>query len=181
MLEKYALITAFLSLRSQKDEVSIRDLSRISKLSPSSAKCSLDWFYSHKMVNMRQVGRSHLFKLNNSFLTKHTKILASLAEISELGIISELISKNKSILSVILYGSVARGDDSSDSDIDLLIITRNSSVNPSINSEKGLKRELNITTYTIGEWRAKSKLDKAFYDRVIMDGIPLFGEKPAVI
>lgn len=181
MIEKYAIIKVFMTLRNQDRQLSIRDVSRMANLSPSSAKYSLDLLYENGFVAMKKIGRSHLFKVNDSFVAKHAKILISLSEIHNSGLVNELLSKNNSIISIILYGSVARGEDNPDSDIDLLIISRNRLEKFSINSDKDLKREITSIKYTIAEWRQKAKTDKAFYDRVIMDGISLHGEKPVVL
>jgi hypothetical protein len=43
-----------------------------------------------------------------------------------------------------------------------------------------LKKEVTFLVYTVDEWRKKAKSDKVFYDRLILDGIALYGEMPVV-
>ena len=181
MIEKHSIIKVFAVLRNQTKELSIRDVSRLAEISPSSSKYCLDWLDENGLVNKKKIGRSHLFKLNDSFVARYAKILISLSEINNSGLVEELLSKNDSIFSIILYGSVARGEDSPQSDIDILIISRKKIENFSIKSEKYFKREITYMRYTMSEWREKARVDKAFYDRVIMDGISLYGEKPIIL
>ena len=79
-----------------------------------------------------------------------------------------------------MYGSSARGEDTKKSDIDTLIISRKPIKLKPFKSEKKIGRELTFVAYTLHEWRKKAYTDKPFYDRVIIDGIVLYGEKPVV-
>ncbi len=181
MIQKYALITVVRDIVRRRDEFSIRDIARTLHMSTSTSKASLDFLLSQNILSKRPVGKSLLFRVKNSFITKQIKILCSLSEINSSGIIEEIIEKNKDILSIVVYGSVARGEDDENSDIDILILSRKKKVLPILQKEKLLKRELTILKYTYTEWKEKAEKDKVFYDAVVMDGISLFGEKPVVV
>ena len=84
------------------------------------------------------------------------------------------------IIGVYLVGSYARGEENDDSDIDILIISRKEIKLRPLAGEKNLNRELSIIKYTLSEWRRKSRSDAVFYQRVIIDGISLYGELPVV-
>ena len=94
-----------------------------------------------------------------------------------------MLKTNKDIFSIILYGSCALGRDDEDSDIDIIVIA-----DTNINGKKeitalsaGTTREINISVYTPSEWRRKANVDKIFYEKVIIDSISLYGNKPVVL
>jgi predicted nucleotidyltransferase len=79
--------------------------------------------------------------------------------------------------SIILYGSFARGENDEKSDIDILVIAEKKDV-PNLQGTLG--REVNVSVYSEAEWNNKAKEDKAFYEQVIIYGVPLYGKKPVV-
>ncbi|MBI5060919.1 MAG: nucleotidyltransferase domain-containing protein [Candidatus Aenigmarchaeota archaeon] len=179
MIEKFPLLKILNVLRDQK-EYSIRGIAKKTGIGVATAKTYMDYLSSKKIMKKKVVGRSHFYSFDiSNFLAKSIKVTFSLSEINESGIVSELLAKCP-ITSIVLYGSVARGEDDLGSDIDMLIITRKKHKIASLRSEKKLKRELALLSYTMQEWRSKSKEDKVFYDRVIIDGIPLYGEMPVM-
>lgn len=76
-------------------------------------------------------------------------------------------------------GATARGEDDMKSDLDLPIISKKKNIDLS-RFEAKLKREINYIIYTPAQWNEKAKKDKPFYDRIIVDGIVLFGEFPVI-
>ena len=180
MLEKYALFRVLRALR-WLDELSVRGCAERAGVAASAAKTHLDWLYSMHVVKRRVVGRSHLCSIDvSSPLARHYKLLFSLYELSAAKLVEELTARWPEISSIVLYGSVARGDDDAKSDIDILVISRKKIRMADLKSERALKRELTILSYTPQEWREKARRDKVFYDRVIVDSIVLYGEIPVV-
>ncbi len=180
MFKDYALIKALGMLRFK--ELSIRELAKEADISPSTAKNCLDYLSGKRLVKKKILGRSHYYKLDmENFLARHLKILFSLNELNDSAIVKELLSKYDGIHSIVLYGSVARGEDDDKSDIDILVISRKEVKIKGLESEKKLKRELAIILYSMSQWKTKAKEDKIFYDRVIIDSIPLYGQIPMVI
>jgi len=181
MLEKYALYKALSTLINIPQNYSVRGLARTAKMSASTAKACLDYLFSKKIINRAIIGRTYQYSLSVNFLTKHIRILYSLAEIANSGLVEELTKKHREITAVVLYGSAARGEDNHKSDIDILAVSSKKAIILPLKAEEHIKREVTFLNYTTSEWRAKAKSDKVFYDRIILDGIPLFGEIPAVI
>lgn len=179
MLKKFAPIKAFLALNNAAKEYSVRDLAKAAGIGIGTSKQCLDWLLAKEIVKRKVIGKTYQHSLNvDNILTRYAKILVSLNDIQESGIIKELL--DFPIISVVLYGSVARGDDSPASDIDLLVIAGKEIKIKSMHFGKNLKREVTIICNTLPEWRRKAKEDKPFYDRVIIEGIPLYGELPVV-
>lgn len=181
MIEKYALFKVIKRLVEKPKEYSIRGLAKEANIGLGTAKSCLDFLYAKKLLNKKIIGKTHQYSLNKYFLTKYIKVLFSLTQISEAGLVEEMVIRYKGIISIILYGSVARGDDDPSSDIDVLVISRKKLKIIPLNAEKKTSREVVILNYSLVEWKEKAKKDKVFYDRVIIDGIPLYGEIPAVI
>ena len=180
MLEKYPLFKVLNVLLNRAGPRSVREMARQARISPSAAKGVLDWLFKSKILRREIIGRTYQYSLTaDYFLTKHIKTLHILFEIARSGIVEELISKYP-LLSVTLYGSVARGEAGPQSDIDLLLIARKETKFTGAKAAGRLKREVNYLVYTFAEWKEKARKDRIFYDRLIIDAIPLHGEVPAV-
>jgi predicted nucleotidyltransferase len=181
MIRKYALFKVFEYLRNTSEEESVRSLAKKAEVGVATAKRCLDYLLEKKIVNRKIIGRLYQFRLNeDNILTRQLKITMSVAEINESELVDELIARYPQIISIILFGSVATGTDTPRSDIDILIISQKQIKIKSLNAEQKLKRELVIIKYLHSEWRKKAETDKAFYDRVIVEGMPLYGELPVV-
>ncbi|MFH2028446.1 MAG: nucleotidyltransferase domain-containing protein [Nanoarchaeota archaeon] len=182
MIKKYALFVVFKSLRDTTEEESIRSLARKAKVGVATAKRCLDYLLEKDMVKRKIIGNVHQYKLDNSnVLVRQLRKSMSIAEITESGLVKELVETYPAIISITLYGSVAEGTDSISSDIDVLILTHKPIKIEMLKAEKQLKRELSLIKYTHQEWRKKAISDKVFYDKAIIGGIALFGELPVVI
>jgi len=181
MIRKYALFKAVSMLIQYPKESSVRFLAKKSDIGVATAKRCLDYLLEKDIVKRRIVGKSHLYSLNlENILARHVKILFSLNQIKESGLTEELLKNYPSITSIVLYGSAARGEDDPFSDIDILLISHKKVKISPLQAEKKLNREMTFLSYTLSEWRRKAKEDKPFYDRVILDGICLYGEKPVI-
>ena len=181
MLEKFTLTKVIAILVKKPKKYSIRELAKTASIGVASSKRCLDWLFSKNIVNLEKVGKVHQYSLNlENFLTRYIKITFSLAEISDSKIINELLKKHPSIISVVLYGSAARGEDNPESDIDLLVISNKKLKIEPLNAEDKIEKEVTIINYALLEWREKAKVDKPFYDRIITDGIALYGEIPLI-
>lgn len=179
MLLNYALIRAFNAFRSGA-LFSVRSLAKSADIGVSTSKRCVDYLLKQGFLNKSVVGRTHQLSLNDDFVVRSAKRTASLIEIRSSGILEEIGTLYHDVVSVVLFGSVAKGSDSADSDIDLLIICRSNCKKNSFKSEKKLGRELSVMFTSYSDWRKKAKSDKAFYDEVIIHGVALYGELPVV-
>lgn len=181
MINKYALLKVIKGIIRENNEFSLREVARKIGIGTSTAKETLDFLLMHDILEKRIIGKTHLFRIKSNFLTKSIKVLYSLSEISASKLVEEFITKNPGISSIVLYGSVAKGEDDNKSDIDILIISEKKAFIFDLKAERSLSRELTILNYSYKDWKQKAEKDKVFYYNVISDCIPLYGEKPVVM
>lgn len=104
-------------------------------LSKAGVNLALKELLFYKLIAKQNKGGAFIYRLNdNEVFVKQLKVLKTLAEISDLaGKLKPLSSK------IVLFGSASRGENTSDSDIDLFVLTR---------SEAEVKET--IKTYRLG-------------------------------
>ena len=125
------------------------------------------------LVLREKRGRMSFWKVDDSIpLTKELKKTLNLASLFPLVQKLQAISKR-----VILFGSTATGTDTSESDIDLFVLTENK--DGALKEILAFKtaREIKPVIQTTVEYATSRKKDKAFYEQVAK-GITLF-EKEA--
>lgn len=139
------------------------------QLARASVNKWLNILFNCRILQQSVKGRTNLYKLNSSFpVVKQFKVLINIIKLlpSFTGL------KNTQVF---LYGSTARGEDLEDSDVDLLIIGKQSKeildVIRKVESE--LNRRVKPSFYTEFEWSQMARKDTAFYERVERDKIRL--------
>ena len=183
LANKYAFFKILSFILRLKDEFYVRELSRKLNLSVSVVKYWVDVLYAHKIVEKRKLGRVYLYKVRHDFyLTKAIKRFFSLAEIQHSGLVEELVKLfDSNLISITLYGSVAKGEDDEKSDIDILVLVkRKIKFKKELRAEKKLLRELSLLIRSRAEWIELSKRNPAFYYNVVLNGVSLYGELPVV-
>lgn len=159
-------------------EIHLREFSRKMKISSNTAQRFLDLFLKENLVKEERKANLRYFKANlQNLVFRQMKITYSIKKITDSGLLN--IFKENNFSSVVLFGSVARGEDNELSDIDIVAIGPNKKIDLS-KVEKNLDKELNIHFFTFSEWKKHQKSNKAFYQNVISTGINLKGEMPLV-
>jgi predicted nucleotidyltransferase len=158
-------------------EFYLREVSREVGVSVGAAKKYLDRLVEKRLLLRRVVGNLYLFRSNREHPIFKQKMLAYNTEkLFDSGVVDRLLELEPT--SIILYGSFARGENDENSDIDVLVISEKKDV-PSFRGI--LDREVNVSVYSEAEWNNKAREDKAFYEQVIIYGVPLYGKKPVVL
>lgn len=162
-------------------EVYLRDLAKKIHVSVFAAKKSLDKLVKEGILLERREGKLRYIKANveNPFF-KHLKIAFNIKKILDSGILEYLKKNIHPLLCIVLFGSVAKGEDDEKSDIDLLVIGNEKNNLFLSKFEKRLNKEINLIIMKWHEWRKKAEKDKAFYLDVISYGIPLYGDLPVI-
>ena len=152
------------------DEIYLREFGRKVGISPNSAQRFLNLLLNEGFIVESKRGNLRYFKANiDSVSFRQLKILFSLRTIENSGMFGYL--KGKNVSSFILFGSVAKGLDSRESDIDVVCLGPEKNIDLHV-FEKKLDRELQIHLFTWAEWKKQAKQNRAFYLDVIKDGIP---------
>ena len=116
-------------LRYPEKKFSGRELARTINSSPSRASEILEILRQYGVANRIRIGNTSEWTLNkDSILVKKLANVFDIEEKIYLDLKSKIyktFNREKSILKVILYGSVPRGKEHPDSDIDLFLLVRN--------------------------------------------------------
>lgn len=120
------------------------------------------------LVNMENAGNSYVFRINRE--NEIVRRILALAFELEPEMINTLADKfyeglGKSLISVILFGSVARGEETAESDVDLLLVLKNGTDTGKAESKTG---EISHEAYrAFGCSIVPVVVTKAEYDRKI--------------
>lgn len=151
----------------------LSDLANHLKLTPSSLQRELASLTEAQILESRKEGNRVYYKANLSSLGFQE--LQSLL-IKTVGVADQLKAALKSFLNDVdfafIYGSLARGEVTTGSDIDLMLVgdlKLSQIANALKKSEKSLGREVNATLYSRNEFQQKLKDGNAFIKTVMID------------
>jgi len=114
-----------------------REVSRKLGISAGSANRALNELYSDGVVTRRRKGRMYFYSVDS-----HDALLIELKKLVNLILIEPLIEELKKVSTrIILYGSCALGTDTSESDIDLFVVST---------SKKGVSNAVTGFTLPVG-------------------------------
>jgi len=170
---KYFLVNPY-------QEVYLTELSKILKISTFATKKNAEILLREGLINDERKANLRYFKAGiNSPFFKYLKIAFSIDLLLKSGLLDFLRENIPNLSSIVLFGSTAKGLDTIESDIDILIVGQKKQLNLT-RFEKELGREITIHTFSWSEWNEKARTDKPFYFEVISHGIPIFGELPII-
>jgi|SRR3989344_1895731 len=167
-------------LKNPYKEVYLRELAKALKISPFASKKYIDMLTKESIIiEERKANLRYLHANINNLFFKYLKITYSINLMLKSSLVEYLKENIPNISSIVLFGSAAKGEDTEDSDIDLVVIGKE--IYPNLKKiENILSKTINLHIFTWNEWNKKAKQDKAFYIEVISYGIALFGELPLI-
>lgn len=166
-------------LSNPNTRIYIKQLARTLNISPQTSNRYLRLYETEKLLESETIGNVVQFYLNNRHpLVKELKIFYFNMLLHESNFIDNLIQQNPDIINLLLYGSHASGEYSEKSDIDLLVISQKKEIDITTvkQLEKQLNKEVQVSVYSIGEWRKLTKKDDPFVKSVLSKHILLYGE-----
>lgn len=179
MLNQPLLKVTEFFLENPYTEIHLRELARKLNLSPFAVKKYADALIKEGLVAESKKANLRYLKANVSNLFfKHLKISLNVRNILNSNLIEFLKEDVPNISSAVLFGSTAKGENTPESDVDILVIGKDKHLNLE-KFEKKLGRDINYHIFSWSGWKSKAEKDKPFYYEVIFYGIPLFGELPA--
>ncbi len=156
-------------------------------LTPQGTRGVLDGLVGQRSVKVHGAGRAQLYELNASHPLASS--LASLFQDEQrrwdalLSSIREVLARQGAAVSAAwLYGSVARGDDSPTSDLDIALVVRSQAVADRIREaliplEDAQQIQVSLTALTTKDF-AVLPMDDAWWCNVVRDGRVLQGPAP---
>jgi hypothetical protein len=158
----------------------LREIARELDMSPMTVKRAIEKLENNNILVRFHEKNLTLFKINMEYLpAKYLKITYNISELLDSGLINEIKEKDNRVYSIILYGSLSKGTDGPESDIDILVISPSKKKiildDPDIEG-----RNVSIMQMTPTKWKEQSIENRAFYFEIFMDGIPLFGDIPVM-
>jgi len=163
------------------EQIYLRELSRKTKLSVFTVKKTVDKLVHEGILIEEVKGKMRYVKVNQENLFfRFLKISFNIKKILDSGTVEYLKENIPALSSIVLFGSVARGEDDKKSDIDLLIIGQKPKRINLLKFERVLKRDINPIILKWPEWKRKAEKDKAFYIEIITSGIALYGNLPVI-
>ncbi|MCX5778649.1 MAG: nucleotidyltransferase domain-containing protein [Elusimicrobia bacterium] len=172
-----------------RPEMTGRELARFSKISHMQVYRNLDDLNAHGIVIKKRVGGAYVFSLNeknvlvkdvlHTLFQKEGKLLDDVLK-------AIFLEKTSNMLSVVVFGSSAKGEERPASDVDIFILTKNESESNLINdflSDAELRfyeqtgNRLSPIVMTIAELKVKYKTNKTLFSR-ILSGKVVSGRSP---
>lgn len=145
------------------------------------------------LVTAVQAGKAKLYSLNRVHVAAHAiEELASLREVLLQRIRDQVASWGNSPISVVLFGSMARGDGSASSDVDLLIV-RKSSLDPDDSAWSADMADLTelvqawsgnrceLLEYSQVELKALAQTREPLIESIRAEGLSLYGLSVAAL
>ena len=184
MIQIYQKITQFkvlaLFLKNPHIDYYLRETSRILDMDPMTIKRSLDMLVKDKFLIKFEEKNRILYRANlEDPSLRYLKISYNLSFLQEKKIVEFIINRMKSVTSIMLFGSFAKGENDENSDIDIIVISQSRN-KPTSEIAELLNKDVNLLNFTPSQWSKQSKINRAFYLDVIIDGIVLYGTKPVV-
>jgi predicted nucleotidyltransferase len=159
------------------EKIHLREFSRRIKVSLNTSQRFLNYFLEQGFIQESREANLRYFKANLKSLTfKHLKIAFSLKKMEDSKLIDYLSERFPQI---VLFGSIAKGVDDVNSDIDIVCIGIKKELDL-FEFNKKLKREINVHFFSLAQWKKQKQENKAFYHDVILTGINLIGEMPII-
>lgn len=162
--------------------LSARQIASLANLSPSVGASALQALHKIKLVEKQEMGNAHIYTLDrqNEAVPVLNELINRLT-LSNQEFYAELVNEffaDKPIDAIILYGSVARGDDRLNSDIDVLIVAERVDIEewaPAIeNAERAMARRVSRPVHiTVSEWPSKTEQKNAFWRNIRDEGLSL--------
>lgn len=130
---------------SPKKEFSVRDVARVSGITPATASKQLKLFLGQGILKHRKLKVSDLYSANiDNEYYRDIKIFYNIRKLKESGIIDSM-DRFYAKPAIVLFGSAANGMDTETSDIDLLVVSEKTAEFPESDQfKKKLGRELHI-------------------------------------
>ena len=186
-------IAVLRAMQDSKIGLSGREIARLAGISPKACLQALTNLENLSIVFRQRGGRDHFFSLNREHLLVKEGILTLLdIERDYLKLLSKKIIRDtsKHSESIILFGSVARKEESIESDIDICFVHSDTSHREMISKKieelsSLIKRQYGATIspffISLKGFKRKAKLNHLPVNEILKNGIVLYGKSIKVL
>jgi predicted nucleotidyltransferase len=109
-------------------EFNENELAGVSKVGQKTVNRAMPKYVSYGMVNVRTIGKANVYTLNlGHYIVKQLKSLFQAEEGAKLELkrlLKDAFLADKAVISLAIFGSVAKGEEEPTSDIDVFILTK---------------------------------------------------------
>jgi len=161
--------TLKLFLNKPTQDILASDVKKELALSRAGINIALNKLLEQGLIQERKAGNASIYNLaSDHLIIRHAKTFNCIMSLYQL-----IEALSESVDKIILFGSCARGDSTEDSDIDLMVLTRNKKEAAQIIAK--FKNDLPIKSIfkTLIEFIDLEKSDLSFY-REVISGVILF-------
>ena len=149
-----------------------KEIIRSTGMGVATIKRELDRMLDAGIISMTKVGNQHHYQANVE-CTLYSELLGIVRKtFGVVDVIREALSSfDEEIELVFIYGSIAKGEETASSDIDLMVVSESVAYSELMealaNAEESLGRTINPTIYTMKQLKTKYKKDNAFVVKVM--------------
>jgi predicted nucleotidyltransferase len=148
----------------------VREIERITGEDYKNVSRELQNLEDLGLLRSRKQGNLKYFSLNTDFLIYEELKSIFLKTSGAVGVLKPVLSKMKGIEFAFIYGSLASGTESADSDIDLMVIGKvplESLLKSTRQPEGILSRDINTSLYEVSEIKKRLKKSDPFITEVL--------------
>ena len=164
-------------LRSQA-RIHLKGLAKELKISPRTAQVYLKLYEKEGILSKENVGNLTIYSIVDNPFTRELRRAYMVLKLKPY--VDGFVAANPTVTTVALYGSAARGDYDSSSDVDMLIVSSNKSLKlEQIHlAESALGMEIGLEIYNLGEIRRLAEKGNKFYLSIERNNVLLYGANP---
>lgn len=166
-----------LFLRNPTTEFSTNNAIKATRLAKATTIRWLNFLKKNNLLLRKTIGRTKLYSLNRQdYFAKQLKKFYNATSPIILDLMSELKGK---VSKVVLFGSWARGEDRTESDIDIFIVSeRPESELKKIAAQLSTKhkKKLALTVKTVEQYLRMAKIEELLWRKVHLEGVLLHGD-----
>lgn len=172
-----------------EQSVTRRRLAFLAGVAPSNASAVIEELIHAGLVSETVAGRSSMVALNRNHLAVEPVLALARVRAELIRRLRERLSAWPDVLGAWLFGSVARGDAGSESDVDLLIVAedlqstdlheRLAQLHADVRAWTG--NDLQIVEHSLATWRGLARAKNPLVEQIRLDGIVLTGDAASLL
>ena len=164
-----------LFLEYPEKEYHVREIAKLTGISPTTASKYLEALKKKNLLTSKYE-RNHLLYASKTDSQEYInlKVYTNLEKIRTSGLIKFLEEKLNYPSTIILFGSFAKGENISRSDIDIFILAESKKQLALEKYEKILKHEIQLFTFSKQEFNKLKKTNKELFNNIV-NGYTLYG------